>query len=295
MFLNQVEIRNPKLIETVVELHQQGLILPDTYVVDIDTLLENAKLILNEAHKYNMKLYFMLKQLGRNPYIGKKLIELGYDGAVVVDFKEAQVMMNNNIHICNVGHLVQPPFAMLQKLVDYGCDYFTVFSLQKIMDINECAKKAGKVQKLIVKVVGEDDFIYSGQTGGFQLDELPKLIEAVKKLSNVEVKGVTSFPCFLYDNSIGDVVKTNNLNTVLYAKEIFENNGISIENINTPSTTCVHTIGQMAAVGANSSEPGHGLTGTTPLHAEHECEEIPCVVYLSEVSHNFSSSGYIYV
>ena len=122
----------------------------------------------------------MLKQLGRNPYIAKKLVELGYDGAVVVDFKEAQVMMKHDIPISNVGHLVQPPKAMLQALVNYHCTYFTVFSLEKIKDINECAKKAGIVQKLLIKVVGENDMIYSGQTAGFHLNELDELIKRSK-------------------------------------------------------------------------------------------------------------------
>src|SRR5271170_8107743 len=33
------------------------------------------------------------------------------------------------------------------------------------------------------------------------------------------------------------------------------------------------------------SEPGHGLTGTTPLHAVEDLPERPAVVYLTEVSH----------
>ena len=43
-----------------------------------------------------------------------------------------------------------------------------------------------------------------------------------------------------------------------------------------------------------STEPGHGLSGTTPLHAIRKCEEKPCVIYLSEVSHNYEGHAYIY-
>ena len=38
MFLSSTLRRNRELIEASFQLHQQGLILPDTYVVDLDTL-----------------------------------------------------------------------------------------------------------------------------------------------------------------------------------------------------------------------------------------------------------------
>ena len=44
-------------------------------------------------------------------------------------------------------------------------------------------------------------------------------------------------------------------------------------------------LGALAAAGATQVEPGHGLTGTTPLHAIEDLPERPAVVYLSEVSH----------
>ena len=41
----------------------------------------------------------------------------------------------------------------------------------------------------------------------------------------------------------------------------------------------------LAGAGATQVEPGHGLTGTTPLHAIADLPERPAVVYLTEVSH----------
>lgn len=294
MFLEKIADTNPELLETATQLHQAGIVLPDTYIIDMDTLLDNAKKILDEAKKQNIHLYFMLKQLGRNPYIAKKLVELGYDGAVVVDFKEAQVMMDHDIPISNVGHLVQPPKAMLQSLVDYHCTYFTVFSLEKIKDINACAKQAGIVQKLLIKVVGENDMIYSGQTAGFHLNELEDLINEVKSLNHVKISGVTSFPCFLYDENEECIHPTPNFETLYKAKEILSSHGIEIENINAPSTTSVETLRQMKPYRVTSGEPGHGLSGTTPLHAHRDCDEKPCVVYVSEISHNFEGNAYCY-
>ena len=38
--------------------------------------------------------------------------------------------------------------------------------MEKAKEINEAAKKLGVVQKVLLKVVGSNDMIYSGQAGG---------------------------------------------------------------------------------------------------------------------------------
>lgn len=294
MFLNKTQKRNEKLIDESVRLHQNGIILPDTYVVDVDTFCDNAKKILNLANQKKIQLYFMLKQLGRNPYLAKKLVEIGYHGAVVVDFKEAKLMMDNQIPIANVGHLVQTPKAMIKKLVEYNCEYFTVYSLDKIKEINQAAQKLNRVQKIMLRVVENNDLIYSGQYAGFSLSEIKELEGNIKKLENVEIAGVTSFPCFIYNSDRKTIEETNNLNTILTAKKILETLGYKNLNINAPSTTSIETIELMSKYPITSGEPGHGLTGSVPMAATRDIEELPCVVYLSEVSHNFKNKGYFY-
>ena len=88
MFLNQCLQNNSKLIEFAFHAHQQGLILPDTYLLDLDTITENGKRMLNVARQNEVKLFFMLKQLGRNPVVARRLMELGFAGCVAVDYKE---------------------------------------------------------------------------------------------------------------------------------------------------------------------------------------------------------------
>ena len=39
----------------------------------------------------------MLKQIGRNPLIARALTDMGYVGAVCVDFREALTMVENQI------------------------------------------------------------------------------------------------------------------------------------------------------------------------------------------------------
>ena len=131
MFLEKTIERNRELVQAAFKLHKEGVIIPDTYVIDLDTLIENAKKLKDEADKYGIKLYFMTKQIGRNPLICKEFMKLGYDGAVVVDFKEAEVMIDNGIKIGHVGHLVQIPKALIEKVVKSRPDYITVYSIEK--------------------------------------------------------------------------------------------------------------------------------------------------------------------
>lgn len=294
MFLQKTLQRNPGFVRAAIEAHQAGQILPDTYVIDTDTFRKNAAAILAEAKAQNIELYYMLKQVGRNPYLAHILEELGYKGAVVVDWKEADVAMQNGCHIAHAGHLVQPPQAFVKKLVAYGVDYMTVYSVEKLQMINEAAAACGKVQKIMVRVIGEGDTIYSGQTAGFYLEELPAFAEAAKKLQNIDVAGVTSFPCFLYSEVSGKFEPQQNIHTVQEAKKILEGLGFSIRNVNTPSATCTQTIAMMREFGTTSAEPGHGLTGTTPWHAVNDGPELPCALYLSEVSHNLGAMAYAF-
>ncbi len=294
MFLNKLQSDNPRLLEAVVSLHQQQKLLPDSYVVDLEQFRANASAIVRAANEKGIRLYFMLKQIGRNPVLAQELMKLGYAGAVVVDFKEAQVMMRHNIPIGNVGHLVQIPEGMVRQIVAYGPEVITVYTAEKVRSISRAAAELGKVQKILIRVFDEGDMIYSGQTAGISVKDLPDFIQEIKTLEGIQVAGVTSFPCFLYNEEQDDILPTANLQTVLKAVQILRDNGIEPEIINTPSATCVRTLELMEKYGCNCGEPGHGLTGTTPAHVNHDMPEKSCIAYVSEVSHNFDGLGYCY-
>lgn len=294
MFLDKTIERNSGLVRWTFEAHRKALVNPDSFIVDVDAFKSNAKAILDKAARHSMKLFFMLKQIGRNPYLADILQKMGYDGAVVVDFKEAEVMMENSIHIGNIGHLVQIPDSMIRQVVEYGVDNITIYSLEKARRIDEEARRLGKTQNVLIRVYSDEDMIYSGQTAGFDLESLDKVVENLESLCNLRIAGVTSFPCFLYDEKECDIVPTRNLATVMEAARMLENAGYQDLLVDTPSTTSVRTIGKMVHYGGNCGEPGHGLSGTTPLHAVSDQPEIPSVVYLSEVSHCFRGHAYAF-
>lgn len=293
MFLDVTKRRNPKLIESAIQLHQSGAILPDTYVLDLDTIVANAKTLKASADQAGIDLFYMTKQLGRNPLVAKKIHEAGITDAVVVDFKEALVMMEQQLPIGNVGHLVQVPKHLLEKVIAYGPKFFTVFSLEIIEQINEIAKKLNVKQKLLIKMIESTDEIYEGQNGGFHLDQLGALATLVKNLEHVEIAGITSFPCFLFDG-VSELTPTNNVKTIEKAVEILGAKGIEISEINIPSATCSKTIPMIKSIKGTQGEPGHALTGSTPLHAKMDLAELPGMVYVSEISHNLDGKGYFY-
>ncbi len=294
MFIEKLQKDNTKLIHAACRLHQEGGILPDSYVVDLEQFRRNASMIKKAADDKGIRLFFMLKQLGRNPFLAKELMKLGYEGAVTVDYREAQVMMRHGIPIGNVGHLVQIPQGMLRQIVDYGPEYITVFSEDKAKAVSRAALSLGKVQKLMIRVCDDADMMYSGQTAGVSLKELPSFLEHTAGYQGIRIAGVTSFPCYLFREDLGDIAPTANLQTVLRAVDVLKKYGIKAEIVNTPSATCVRTLDVMEGQGGNCGEPGHGLTGTTPAHAVMDLPEKSCVAYVSEVSHNFEGKGYCY-
>ncbi len=295
MFLNAILKRNTALVDAAFEFHQKGIIEPDTYILDLDAIIENGSLIKKEADKYNIKLYFMTKQLGRNPYIAKELMKLGYDGAVAVDFREAETLYKAGIKIGHAGHLVQIPNSRLEPLLKAKPEVITVYSLEKAEQISKTAQKLGIIQNIMLRVIGEDDIQYPGQHGGFLLNQLHKSVNILNKLPNIKLAGVTSFPCFLYNEKNQEIESTNNINTLKKAQQIIEGiTGYKLTQINTPSVTCCSSIKLIAENGGTHGEPGHGLLGTTPLHAAKDEPEKPAIVYVSEVSHNFNGRGYCF-
>lgn len=294
MFLDIVQKKNPYLIEGAIKLHQNGEILPDTYVLDVDAILENGRALCEKAKENGIKLYAMTKQFGRVPYIAKKLIEIGFEGIVTVDFKEALVMMENGIKLGNVGHLVQIPTALVDKVIRHCPDIITVYSLEKIKEIDEAAKNYGRVQDIMLRVLERDSKIYSGQSGGFYLEEIDEIAKEILKLKNVRINGLTSFPCFLYNCDKNIIEGTKNIETIKKAEEILKGLGIFVEQLNMPSATSLENIENIKAHGGTHGEPGHALTGTTPFNSKNLNGEIPAIVYISEVSHNLDKNSYCY-
>lgn len=101
MFIEALKRQNPKLISAAIALWQQGKIAPDSWVIDVDRVIENGKRLLDVARQHGISLYLMTKQVGRNPWLADKLLQLGYEGIVVVDYKESRVMRRAGLPVAH--------------------------------------------------------------------------------------------------------------------------------------------------------------------------------------------------
>ena len=113
------------------------------------------------------------------------------------------------------------------------------------------------------------------------------MLDRLSAMPDVRFAGLTTFPALLFDAATGGARTTRNVETLARAAELARRHlgaGTEIE-INAPGTTSTVVLDRLAEAGATQVEPGHGLTGTTPLHAMGDLPEVPAICYLSEVSH----------
>ncbi|EOG8084680.1 YhfX family PLP-dependent enzyme [Citrobacter sp. CK184] len=294
MFIHALKRQNPALITAAIRLWQQGRIVPDSWVIDVDQVLENGKHLVDTAHQYGITLYLMTKQLGRNPWLAEKLLALGYAGIVTVDYKEARVMRRAGLPVAHQGHLVQIPSRQIDEAVEQGTDIITLFSLEKAREVSAAAVKAGRVQAVMLKIYGEQDFLYPGQESGFPLARLDDAVNDIRRLPGLHVTGLTHFPCLLWDDASGETRPTPNLHSLVKARQQLEEREIAIEQLNAPSATSCASLPLLARYGVTHAEPGHALTGTIPSNQQGDQPERIAMLWLSEISHHFRGNSYCY-
>ena len=296
MFLRATSRRNPTLIKAAVEFHQQGIIPPNTYLVDLDTFKDNVRKVVSTAKVYGLSLYHMTKQQGRNPILAKAAEEAGLEKIVAVDFAEAKALYRHGARMGHLGHLVNIPKHMIPVALKMQPEVITVYSLDKAKQIAEVAEALGICQELLVRVYNESDTYYPSQIGGIPLEDLADSVKKINSLPGVKVAGLTNFPCILFNYEKQIPEATPNLYTLQEAAELLQRTvHIELKQINAPSLTCAATIPLLAEAGATHGEPGSCLTGNTPLHAfDDEQPEIPAMGYVSEVSHVLYGKGYAF-
>ena len=295
MFLDITIRRNIKLIETAMNLHQNGAIRPNSYVLDIDHIVENSKTIKHEADRNNIEIYMMTKQIGRNPEVAKRIALVGIDKVVAVDPWEAMALAKHDIKIGNVGHLVQIPSNMIKEILELNPEVITVFSVEKAKEISLEAEKLGKVQDIILKIIDDKDLIYEGQTGGIKFQELLDSAKEIIKYKGVRIVGATVFPCFLYNSEKGAIENTHNAKTLINSAKLLEEKlNIKLKQINAPSANSIESLSMIKDIGGTHGEPGHAFTGTIPINAHKDQPEIPSMIYVSEISHHHNGKAYVF-
>ncbi len=297
MFLQRLIERNPRLLEVAIELHQSGRIPPNTWVVDLDTIAENARALVSEARRLGLNTYLMSKQYARNPYISAMALAQGLNKIVAVDVQCALLARRYGLPVGHIGHLNQIPRHMVPEMVALRPEVITVYNVEHARWIDEAAAAQAVQQDLMVRVYAPGDVFFDGQEGGVPEEQVAEVARAIGAMRNVRLIGVTSFPCVRYNPLPDDprAALNPNAGTVLRAVATLRDLGFEIKQINMPGNTSSMTMSMLAEAGATHVEPGHGLLGTTPNHLYMDgLPERPSYTHVSEISHYVGDRAYAY-
>ncbi|MGW1894376.1 alanine racemase [Streptomyces sp. NPDC002004] len=288
MFLDTVLTRAPELVDTAAALHRSGTIPPDTYVIDLDAVEANARLLATRAERLGLTLWFVVKQVGRNPEL-IRAVARHIPRYAAIDPPEARRLHAAGARAGNVGHLVQIPRRALEEMLAWRPETVTVYDLANARAVSVAAERLGRVQDLLVRLEGAPGTGHPGQEGGVPLSGLDAFAAEVERLPGVRIAGVTAFPCLLCDPATGEPRPTPNLALALAARDALAARGHTRLKLSAPSATSMAALPLLAELGATHAEPGHCLTGTTPLHARdpHQPER-PAYVYVSEIAHTLA-------
>ncbi|GAB2963560.1 alanine racemase [Amycolatopsis acidiphila] len=294
MFLELLERRNPGLLRAAGDLALRRRIPPNTFVLDVDAIAANGAAIRAEAERLGLSLYFMTKQIGRNPLVTAALTGEGGRETVAVDIADANALTGNGFGLGHIGNLVQVPSIDIPRIVALEPEVISVFSLDKARQIAEEAARQGRVQGLLLRVADPDrDTYLPGMDGGILLAELEPTARAIAALPGVRIDGVTTFPALAYSEA-AEPRPTGNFETLLKARDILTGIGIEVRQVNAPGNTSAYTLATQARLGATHVEPGHGFLGTTPFHLKQDLPEIPAACYVTEVAHHVGDRAYVY-
>ncbi|WP_084104666.1 alanine racemase [Demequina sp. NBRC 110056] len=294
MFLDVLRRRNPALVRDAVALHQAGAIPANCTVLDLDTIGRNADAFVAEASRLGLTPFAMTKQIGRNPDVSRALVARGITHAVGVDLECAIAAAHGGLSVGHVGHLVQVPRHRAADAAALRPAYWTVFSFDKAREAGAAATALGREQAVLARITAPGDRFYRGHEGGFDAADVVAVADALDAIPGVRFAGVTSFPATLFDAATGRAASTPNLATLTRAKEALLAAGREHVELNAPGTTSTSILETLAAAGATQVEPGHGLTGTTPLHAVEDLVEEPAIAYISEVSHLHRDEAFVF-
>jgi predicted amino acid racemase len=294
MFLDVLRRRNPRLIDAAIDLHQRGELPADTFVYDLDAVTQNARAITTEARRLGLTVFAMTKQVGRNPDFCRAVTAGGIEAAVAVDMADARAVHRAGMRLGHLGHLVQVPRAEIPAAMGMSPDFLTVFSIEKAHEAAAAAAAVGRDQPMLLRLYASDDEFYSGHEGGFRAEDVLAVADEIDALDGARFAGITTFPALLFDLNMTSLRRTHNLQTLEDAAAALRKAGREAFEINAPGTTSTAALDALAAAGVTQVEPGHGLTGTTPLHAVEDLMELPAACYLSEVSHLYEGRAFCF-
>jgi predicted amino acid racemase len=208
--------------------------------------------------------------------------------------EDARATTRAGMRLGHLGHLVQVPRAEAGTAAGMFPANWTVFSSEKGREAAAAAAGLGREQSMLARLYSVDDEFYSGHEGGFASADVVRVADEIDALDGARFAGVTTFPALLFDPDRKALRRTHNLRTLETAAEMLRAAGRADIEVNGPGTTSCAALPVLADAGVTQVEPGHALTGTTPLHAIEDLAEVPAACYLSEVSHEYEGRAFCF-
>jgi predicted amino acid racemase len=166
--------------------------------------------------------------------------------------------------------------------------------LETAREAAAAAARLGREQPMLARLYASDDEFYSGHEGGFRAADIVRVADEIDGLDGARFAGITTFPALLFDQDRKTLRRTHNLRTLEEAAAALRGAGRADIEINGPGTTSSAALPVLAEAGVTQVEPGHALTGTTPLHAVEDLVELPAACYLTEVSHLYEGRAFCF-
>ncbi|MEV7965376.1 alanine racemase [Sphaerisporangium sp. NPDC088356] len=282
------------MVATAIDFHQRGIIPAATYLVDLDAIAANARLMAEESKRHNLRSYLMSKQNGRNPYITRVALAQGIDSTVAVEATEARVIHRYGLPLGHVGHLSNVPKNEVADIVAMHPEVITVFTYEAAKAVSDAAVAQGRHQNLYVRVNKPGDEFFKGMVGGWTEEDCVEGVRRIIELPNVAVIGLTTFVNITYQTPAATAAKpTDTFFTMLRAKALLERElGLKDLRVNAPAFNNCATFKMLAEHGVTDVEPGIGLLGSSLAHAYEDLAETPAQVYVSEVMHHWEGEAY---
>lgn len=294
MYLDNLLDYNPGLLKAAFELHHGGRIPPNTWVIDLDAVANNARSLSATASRLGLKTYLMSKQHNRNPYVNAVAMANGLGPIVAVDVQCALACDRYKIALGHAGHLNQIPRHCLPLVLAMEPEVITVYCVEQARAVSEVAASLSRVQPLLLRVYAEGDLQFPGIEGGFPLETLAKAVREIQDLRGVRVEGLTAFPVPRYNCDAETPLElSGNERTLRAARELLESLGVEVRQMNMPGNTDSAMMELLAEAGATHVEPGNALLGTTPSNAFREdLPERTAFCYVTEVTHHYQGRAY---
>ena len=198
MFLSPLRRRNPEFLRAAAALHASGSIPASSYVIDLDTVTANARVMAQAAAGLGLTVFAMTKQMGRNPHFCRAVSDGGIDASVAVDMQCARATIAAGLRLGHLGHLVQVARHEAAEAAALDPAFWTVFSADKAAQAAAASHAAGRVQDVLLRIHGPGDTFYMGHQGGLEASDVVAAANHVDELAGARCAGITTFPALLF-------------------------------------------------------------------------------------------------